>query len=71
MSGKWNKYNIKSARPPDGRKGSEYYRLLLKVYGENEAIRLYHLFKYQLNQGSIKSYQLIYLNEYQTPHTYQ
>jgi len=49
--GTWNKYNIKSPRPPNGKNGSEYYEHLLSVYPKAKADKIYQQFKYQVSHG--------------------
>lgn len=49
--GRWNKYNIKSSRPPTGKEGSTLYAAWAKEYGEEKATRLYREFKYQTSHG--------------------
>lgn len=44
---KWSKYNIKSPRPPDGHMGSMYYAILVKTYGETQALKIYKVFVYK------------------------
>lgn len=48
---KWNKYNIKSLKVPKGKESSEYYKHLVKQFGEHEANKKYKEFVYQRTNG--------------------